>query len=1113
MNRFLKMGFIGAVILVFMTGIPGLANVTYRAGWKPEFVSEVLKAPSPPRLEEREKIFQSRNSPENLKLLADEFFGMMDLNRVPPEVKQRYDKGDYAGALEAYRDFFIDRLVFPPEGHPLLGGLDLGARLYRPKQPGQRLFYEFLATGGDLMSNIVVFAMKDKDGKKGNVRMDRGAPGRFNWTWSPEGYRHGGHIGLPEVPVMIPMCMGYPNFFSELLVEYMNTHDKACLDKWSEYLDDMCLNWKNDLREAKIKASTDWHYVLEIYTHDLWLNFAYLARTVPEFRGQLSAPTLARMLVQLWKYYVPICIRGARQDGPNRRIGMKGTELWYMCRFLPEFKAADYCLREFRRLREMWPETTALPDCVVPEELTHNYYLVYPLACADLWHQLRSASPIPEWLTAEWVKEMDEGLNLRAKYFFHSFLNDGSWLWCAEFATRHLNPTWLTMGEYPRFLRCFPPEGFIDPEVIKIRSVFFENGALGEPSFTSEAFPFGGQYIVRNGWGSDKVCAFMHNNPTISHGDNLGLEFFAYGKPFLRPMWRTAISPDGMKQVENGTGPMFFQTHYEAFLKQWEEAFINIKPQPNRWHSSPVFNLCEATWAKPFINRPYPNPSNPLWQAATNVPLKFIADLKHHRQLMLANEEGLLVVLDRVLSASPHQYRLEWNFMPFYLTNKLVVASRNALRTTLTNGPNLSIYHFGLSPMISSLEKDTKMDGDYDQYGCTFAGTGNEIVISALYPCRAGEEEKIQFSAGSPAGVGIVAFEALIPDGAKIICQGAAVESPLKAGDVEMRGESLLVRLAPDGACRGLALGCKEIKVKGRKQEVPSTDFEFAVQGKNLTGVIPIYRPLELVEINPQTNVFLDQVVVNMNHPDPEVEIHYTLDWSEPTLQSPRYERPFTLDKNTMIKARGIRKGVTRMPGTFAGTQVTPVSRAMFSREKLRPAAQVNEGSKLAPGLNVTYYEGDWTLSAMYLQTLKQDKAGVANELFDLSLKQTSNNYAFVYSGYLDIPHDGVYSFHAPPEFVYPGIDSGYDLRVEVDREEWYPTTRRHNYGVWSVPLAKGKHSLKVSWVDQRPGQAQWFYPYVLNEAHRIWRGEKPALLISGPGLEKQPIPTGMLKH
>jgi hypothetical protein len=79
-------------------------------------------------------------------------------------------------------------------------------------------------------------------------------------------------------------------------------------------------------------------------------------------------------------------------------------------------------------------------------------------------------------------------------------------------------------------------------------------------------------------------------------------------------------------------------------------------------------------------------------------------------------------------------------------------------------------------------------------------------------------------------------------------------------------------------------------------------------------------------------------------------------------------------------------------------------------------------------------------------------------------------------------------------------------LRLFLGRDEWYPATRLHNYGAWSVPLKKGLYPFKVVWVDQRK-QDVW----VGENVDRIWDGERPALMISGPSLAKQPIPVGML--
>src|SRR5690554_2018481 len=63
------------------------AHLNYPNWWQPEYESEVIESPAPPELEERMKIFAERNSPENIEKLAKEFFGLVDLNRLPKPEK------------------------------------------------------------------------------------------------------------------------------------------------------------------------------------------------------------------------------------------------------------------------------------------------------------------------------------------------------------------------------------------------------------------------------------------------------------------------------------------------------------------------------------------------------------------------------------------------------------------------------------------------------------------------------------------------------------------------------------------------------------------------------------------------------------------------------------------------------------------------------------------------------------------------------------------------------------------------------------------------------------------------------------------------------------------
>jgi hypothetical protein len=83
--------------------------------WKPSF-DKSFQAPPPADAEARAKAFAERNSKANLVRLANEFFALADLAKVPEAVRTALAKGDHEAALNAYRDFFMNRLAaFSPD--------------------------------------------------------------------------------------------------------------------------------------------------------------------------------------------------------------------------------------------------------------------------------------------------------------------------------------------------------------------------------------------------------------------------------------------------------------------------------------------------------------------------------------------------------------------------------------------------------------------------------------------------------------------------------------------------------------------------------------------------------------------------------------------------------------------------------------------------------------------------------------------------------------------------------------------------------------------------------------------------------------------------------------
>lgn len=144
------------------------------------------------------------------------------------------------------------------------------------------------------------------------------------------------------------------------------------------------------------------------------------------------------------------------------------------------------------------------------------------------------------------------------------------------------------------------------------------------------------------------------------------------------------------------------------------------------------------------------------------------------------------------------------------------------------------------------------------------------------------------------------------------------------------------------------------------------------------------------------------------------------------------------------------------------------------------------------------------------------ESIGTTDHLFDVSMRTTEGPFAVRYNGHIDIPAEGIYTFYAPKEYMSNSCEPGYDLRLFLDEEEWNLGQMWHGRGQWSIPLAKGVHTFRVTFADARAKDIEnqrvdlaFSYP----RPTTTWRGVTPVLEVSGPQLKRQPIPTQWLKH
>ncbi|MEI6425088.1 MAG: chitobiase/beta-hexosaminidase C-terminal domain-containing protein, partial [Lentisphaerota bacterium] len=496
---------------------------------------------------------------------------------------------------------------------------------------------------------------------------------------------------------------------------------------------------------------------------------------------------------------------------------------------------------------------------------------------------------------------------------------------------------------------------------------------------------------------------------------------------------------------------------------------------------------------------------------------------------------------------------------------------------------NISLYHIApmtLEYIVKNEPKDEKKEAyrkwgyGWQRIGAKWTGKGDQQLITAIFPRRpdTGAEGDLKEIKKVTSEGGVTGFDAKTPDGG-IVQYRAALGTKggrLEIGPVKILGEALLL----DGAA-GIALGCKEMTIDGKPVEIPCLDFEFILNNEDKTSNIqyrtsniesksksqpsptpdtrqltpfftPIYRPIDPVKISPDDcNVFVDNLAVSMASRTPGVEIHYTLDGTDPTPQSPLYTGPVEIKYTTTVKARAYRSawltagrsGIKENPVVLSGTHATVPSLAVFTRAEPLAPAFADGQRKIEPGLTCDYFEGDWMRLWLSLDRIKPLKSTMVSTLFDLNIVPLENpplgqaaaprekTYALRYNGYFLAPTDGVYTFHAPREWTMPDIDAGYELQLFlgdkvapwgwgtkiVGINQWYPSTRLHAFGNWSIALKKGAHRFQLFYLDYRTNAAQRLNQPGLTPY--IWDGVMPDLRVSGPGLEKQALPAAWLAH
>lgn len=1128
--------------LALISALPLFAQVEHKKEWSP---AREIKVAVPPaaHLEERARAFEQRDSEDVVRRLADQLFALIDAAYRPEDEQQaalycqvfvKRQAGDARGALESYKAFVFERLRHPPKG------VKIDAR-----DPAKRTFIEYYNQPDELMRGVYRLQVFDEpwpqkvanDGVdsiiayyragKHNAHMidlvmQNGQPGRMNWTYMPPGFCSGTwHI--PQDRNYIGGAYQQDMCLTPLLAAFLEKKDPAYLKQWAAYVDDFLLNFRRDLADAGILMGVDAGGA----AGPNFRHLAYVILNSAEADQHLPATTLVRFFINTWTTDLPLIVLGARATAANRAMHMYGALLTENTMNFPELKYAPTLLTERRRIIESYARQYMQPDGT-SVDYAPNYNKNYLLSPGTDIALFRAMKQPPAWFTPVWEQELLEHQMVMARYLIRYFAPNGT-LPGYKGCTKDMRAETIGKSSY---LKKFMMPALAEPanKVVIARILGDTTGPA--PAFTSEGYPYGGYYFMRDAWAPDARFLYFHDfRPAQTgnwrHQKNVALQ--AYGQSMLNPFkWESPLLVDGAGNM------------YEAYTDLYPSNYLARAQRPlygtrgdksawqyplsNRWHTSASFDLAEGSLRLPYAGKFEDRPS------------VFVEDVSHARQVIFFREAGCWVVTDRVQAEKPHTYRLQWSFEPDRLNapdwyardqvKKFVMpppredaytrdqikldSATQSIKTANPKHPNLSIWQAASVPLLfnpaSTTQGNDAWHGNAHVAGSDFKAEREALVASLLYPRRMLAEEVNSFERLTlKNGAG---FKTVTPAGFGLTYQALLHPAALEAEGIHVNASALAVSRKPDGTLNGLVLDCTQFALVGKSQKLSSADMEFAVEREWNVTFTPIYRPLERVVILPETDLFLDAVEVTLQHPTKDVDLRFTLDGTEPTLASARYEKPIRLAATTRVRARAFRKGASIIPPTQDSVLASVDRSAIFTKAtELKPALAAPQ-EPLKPGLAFRYFEDDWTLSILKLPILKPLSTGVARSCMDISARrQNANSYAFVYEGVLDFPATGIYTFHGTWEFFDIGVRCGYDLQVVLDGEPWYPSTRDHNFGNWSIALKQGLHALKVTYVDIRRGQDQ------VTAREITWSGDKPDLRVSGPGLTAQPIPDEWMKH
>jgi hypothetical protein len=285
-------------------------------------------------------------------------------------------------------------------------------------------------------------------------------------------------------------------------------------------------------------------------------------------------------------------------------------------------------------------------------------------------------------------------------------------------------------------------EEFNRPDFIYIAS----NGARCEkPAQTSAAFQNAGLYVMRSDWSGDaRYLVFDAGQFSGYHGheDKLGIEVFAYNKPFI-------VDPGCHSYNVKDPYRVYFassRAHNTAMvagksqIRRWYRPNLNPKRQTQAhgtWISEQGFDYAEGVYRDGYGSYEFQTPRNPI----------IITGVTHTRRVMFVKPDYWVIIDELDAVSEHHDYEILFNLSPNLRTE--LTSEHSLCMHAEDNSARLYLVNCGSDPYnISSVNGQTEPIQGWYANGwcgrkvpsttvmCRIKNVRSTTLATLLYPCR-----------------------------------------------------------------------------------------------------------------------------------------------------------------------------------------------------------------------------------------------------------------------------------------------------------------------------------------------------------------------------------------